>query len=278
MNFYKIILTIFALFFVVSSCQENDPNVTTQTIIEFEVFDTPDQDARVAQEFIPPCESGAVSYVFLRIVAPDGTMVWEGEVEPKFFPGIGRWQLQVPITTPGTYLLEEFMVMDENGTPIYAIPHIGSEFGFVPLPLPFEFEIRPGEKIINYVAVYCFMYGEAPFFGIKIIDFFECWIFRVWFFVNFCDDFGHHFGRIERILATYPDSPNNPPIPGVYSPDNNLWYLPLIWCFDRDQLVVITIFFTAPDGTLIQIERTYSLLELFDRWSDRVLHISEGCD
>ncbi len=278
MKYSKIFLTFLALFLVVSSCQDNDPDAVTQTIIEFEVLNSPDEGARVAQgDAIPPCNETEIHMVFLRIILPDGSE-WEGEVTPKFFPAIGRWQLQIPHTTPGNYVIEEFLVMDEDGTVIYAIPQEDSEFGFVSHTLPYEFEIRTGRKIINHLAVYCFWYGEAPLFGIKIIDFFECLVFRVWFFVNYCDESGHHLGKIKTLTAKIPGSPEPMVINGKFSDENSLWYLPLVWCFDSSQIVQISIDIVTPSGEIVTIEKRYPVEELLDEWHDRVLHLSVGCD
>ena len=126
MKYAKFFLTAFALLLAVSSCQENEPDATTKTIISFEVLDAPAEGARIAQGDLPPCNlDQPIDVVLIRYTRPDGS-VFEGTLKPVMVPATGHYQLEIPDTEPGTYCIEEFLVLGPDGSVVYAVPHFDS--------------------------------------------------------------------------------------------------------------------------------------------------------
>lgn len=75
---------------------------------------------------------------------------------------------------PGDYILEEFVLFNDAGTPdnkqddviVSAAPHTGSEYGDqIPNPLDIYFTVSPFSKIEVPVGVFCFQESEYKEFG-----------------------------------------------------------------------------------------------------------------
>jgi hypothetical protein len=93
---------------------------------------------------------------------------------------------------PGDYMLEEFIIQDQNGDPLWAAPHTGSEFeDYVSdgQSLPRPLEVVSGGKPYISQEVLCYSEDVREFFGFLFFDYIEK-EFRSNFcmFVNYCED------------------------------------------------------------------------------------------
>ena len=79
---------------ILASCEQETSNIAPdgEAILEFTINDNPEgnEGARIKDGHLPPtCQDDLIQSVFVRI----GGVGYE--LTPQFFPGIGRWQVQL---------------------------------------------------------------------------------------------------------------------------------------------------------------------------------------
>ncbi len=199
------LLGMLAAFMLVAySCNNNEVAPESGAIIELGVFDAPETETGNEggrmnttvlhpQDLLPTC--GDLSLIRkVNIVVNGEAFV----LEPKWFPALGKFQIQLPHTTPGTYTVSALAMLDADDEPLYMTPEAGSDFApFVKKALPFDFEIKNGEKIVTQADLLCWCPADIPFFGQSIFEFEKCVAFKVWAFYNICGDFGHEEGQLS---------------------------------------------------------------------------------
>ena len=262
---------------LVASC-ENEDNVATPdgaAVLEFAMLDAPEPfeqnaNAREANIPVPLCQEDLISSIFVQI----NNVGYE--LNPQFFPGLGTWQVQLPMTQPGIYEVQEVAFLDAQDEVIFATPEVGSAFAaFVNKPVPFKVEVKNGEKLINTAEALCFWPGKAPEFGIKILEVDRCYVFKNWYFFNWCDDYGHakgyaRGGILDPVTGKY--------FPGAYDDDYGFFYTLAKLC-ENDYYSYVYLYFCITDGQgnyrYYQIPVPVWLLKYYKY---DVIHILSDCD
>jgi hypothetical protein len=179
---------------IFTSCSKEDaisPEDTTPEMVELRFSSELNEFGKFQQttkeSHVPPqCsddQSRIPTSAFVKIAGLDGETLPLNDAG-QTLTGI--------MLAPGDYMLEEFIIQDQNGDALWAAPHTGSEFeDYVTegQSLPRPLEVVSGGKPYISQEVLCYSEEVRQFFGFLFFDYIEK-EFRSNFcmFVNYCED------------------------------------------------------------------------------------------
>lgn len=203
-------IAIFALLF--SSCsKEEDPMQNTsadKATLSFGVSlnDLLNKQPTTKSHFsdVPECSDAEPATVTIsgRRAGSSGSSTFTLDVLSDDLDGDGNMDYYTDYSEdlelePGQYILEEFIVYDDDGNVIWVAPidddDSGEYDGYVDNALPMEIDLKAGVKKYVDVEVLCFDDREVNQYGYLFFDLIPKKLHELCFFVNYCADNGRHY-------------------------------------------------------------------------------------
>ncbi|MDT0644426.1 hypothetical protein RM553_16425 [Zunongwangia sp. F363] len=185
-------------------------------------------DLKQALEDLPECSEGIPVYVEVAL-SQDGEWIVGDDENPLMVQlsptpadydgdGVDNYFTEASPDlelSPGTYTLEYFTVMDENGNTLWIAPRdlegTDDYANFVENPLPLDISLGAGVKKYVDVDVLCYDNRMVNQYGYLFFDIEQSQVIDFCIFGNYCDENGRHFpAHFSADVWSYSGDPDNP--------------------------------------------------------------------
>ena len=184
----KLLLLILGTTLIFSGCSKWEDNAAVNTEYEV-VFKSVEASLNNLKA---TCENPDAQYAYVKVKHSSGTEI---EFYPEVFYLGGIAYTQSIKLKPGTWTVEEFILMNDNMTPndtnddvvVQGTPHQGADYsGAINNPLPFTTQVVAFEKNEVPIEILCFEETEVESFGFSWFRVHQTTVREQVFFGDFC--------------------------------------------------------------------------------------------
>jgi len=163
MKAYSAKFLVITLILVLSSCRREINEISSNSNLTFSIEIEDKENGRV--------ESAMVDAVFISIKDSEGKYIYNMERLNLIQVGQDYLTDNIELST-GDYVLEDFLITDENDSTLYLTPKSGSEYAdLIERPLPISFKVSSAETTNIIVEVLALENASAETFGYGVFGF-----------------------------------------------------------------------------------------------------------